>query len=231
MPKVLTRLRIDEISAVDRAAGEGCKVVLYKRHDLGRNRPRVFGYGLDEPPPSEPSFYAKLFAEPKAERAKRLHREARRQRAALTSKQHSEAPMSTSTDTLLKILRGMDEHTFVKLVTSAAKAQHPELSGPQAFTKVFCEDSGQGAAIRAAHAIVKARGAIGGPVDSPIGDNEPDDDEGDDADALDELEELAEQERRRNPGMSKSVAFTKVYTDPANARLAQAERRQNRPRA
>jgi hypothetical protein len=35
MPKVLTKLRIDEISAVDKGAGEGCKVVLYKRDDSG----------------------------------------------------------------------------------------------------------------------------------------------------------------------------------------------------
>jgi hypothetical protein len=33
MPKVLTKLRIDEISSVDRGAGDGCKIVLYKRDD------------------------------------------------------------------------------------------------------------------------------------------------------------------------------------------------------
>jgi hypothetical protein len=33
MPRVLRNLRIDEISAVDKGAGEGCKVVLYKRDD------------------------------------------------------------------------------------------------------------------------------------------------------------------------------------------------------
>jgi hypothetical protein len=33
MPKILTKLRIDEISSVDRGAGEGCRIVLYKRDD------------------------------------------------------------------------------------------------------------------------------------------------------------------------------------------------------
>jgi hypothetical protein len=33
MPRVLHKLRIDEISAVDKGAGEGCKVVLYKGDD------------------------------------------------------------------------------------------------------------------------------------------------------------------------------------------------------
>jgi hypothetical protein len=31
MPKVLSRLRVDEISAVDRGAGQDCRIVLYKR--------------------------------------------------------------------------------------------------------------------------------------------------------------------------------------------------------
>jgi hypothetical protein len=33
MPRILSRLRIDEVSAVDRAAGEGTKIVLMKRDD------------------------------------------------------------------------------------------------------------------------------------------------------------------------------------------------------
>ena len=41
MPKVLTQLKIDEISAVDRAAGEGCEIIFSKR---------------------DPDFYHKLFA-------------------------------------------------------------------------------------------------------------------------------------------------------------------------
>jgi hypothetical protein len=48
MPKVLTKLRIDEISSVDRGAGDGCKVVLYKRD----TRRKAFGYAM-------PSDFAK----------------------------------------------------------------------------------------------------------------------------------------------------------------------------
>jgi hypothetical protein len=39
------------------------------------------------------------------------------------------------------------------------------------------------------------------------------------------------EERKRNPKLSKAQAFTKAYTDPANAKLAQRERAANRPRA
>jgi hypothetical protein len=35
--RVLTKLRIDEVSAVDRAAGEGTRIVLMKRDDTGRS--------------------------------------------------------------------------------------------------------------------------------------------------------------------------------------------------
>jgi hypothetical protein len=45
MPRVLRKLRIDEISAVDRAAGEGTHIVLRKRDDE-----------------RDPDFYYKLFA-------------------------------------------------------------------------------------------------------------------------------------------------------------------------
>ena len=62
-------------------------------------------------------------------------------------------------------------------------------------------------------------------------DEAADEAEGVEDDALEELEELAQQERRRCPQLSKQQAFTKVYTDPANAKLAQRERARYRPRA
>jgi hypothetical protein len=43
MPKVLTKLRVDEISSVDRGAGDGCRVVLFKRHDR-----KAFGYAMPD---------------------------------------------------------------------------------------------------------------------------------------------------------------------------------------
>jgi hypothetical protein len=41
MPTLLTRLKITEVSAVDRAAGEGTKIVLLKRDDTPRSKPHV----------------------------------------------------------------------------------------------------------------------------------------------------------------------------------------------
>ena len=42
--------------------------------------------------------------------------------------------------------------------------------------------------------------------------------------AIVELRGLADELRKRDPGLTPSQAFAKVYTDPANAKLALAER-------
>jgi hypothetical protein len=41
MPKLLTRLKITEVSAVDRGAGDGTKILLMKRDDDRRSKPHV----------------------------------------------------------------------------------------------------------------------------------------------------------------------------------------------
>jgi hypothetical protein len=38
LPKILTNIRIDEVSAVDKGAGEGVKIMLMKRDDDDRDR-------------------------------------------------------------------------------------------------------------------------------------------------------------------------------------------------
>ena len=122
---------------------------------------------------------------------------------------------------MTKTLRAVGEAGFTRMIEKYAKTVHPTLTKEQAFTKVFTADDDEGAAIRRAWMISKQGIAAGAP-------DEPTDD--DDENALDELNELAEQERRRNPKLTKAQAFTKIYTDPANAKLAQRERRQHRPR-
>jgi hypothetical protein len=152
-----------------------------------------------------------------------------------------EAPMST--ETILKNLKAMGEHEFVRVVTKAAKAQYPQLPAAVAFTKLFTSDDSEGAAIRAAWLISKGvvdadgpeaqymrtrtRGVAGGALDP---DEVADEAEDEQDDALDALNELAAQERRRNPKLSKAQSFAKIYVDPSNARLAQRERAQSRRR-
>lgn len=54
MPNILRRLRINEISSVDRGAGEGCRIVLYKR-DKRADKPDFWDVPL--PPPPRPLLF------------------------------------------------------------------------------------------------------------------------------------------------------------------------------
>jgi hypothetical protein len=111
------------------------------------------------------------------------------------------------------------------MIEKYAKTVHPTLTKEQAFCKVFLADDDEGAAIRRAWQIAKQGSA-------PLDDDEAEDEaDGVEDDALEELQELATAERRRCPTLTKAQAFTKVYVDPANAKLAARERRANRPRA
>ena len=49
-------------------------------------------------------------------------------------------------------------------------------------------------------------------------------------DAYAQLQALAAEQRKRAPFMTAEQAFAAIYSDPANAELANAERRQSRAR-
>jgi hypothetical protein len=120
----------------------------------------------------------------------------------------------------------LSEHEFVELATTAAKRDYPNDRPDQAFAKYFEGNE----VVRRAHAVVKATlmpllGVhVGGQSAVDAADDDP-------SDALAQIEALVAQMRAAQPALSKAQAFEKVYCDPANARLAAAERRQNRPRA
>ena len=109
---------------------------------------------------------------------------------------------------------GLSHPEFDGYLARYSANMHPALHVGNAIAKVLAEESPVARAYQAVHSFYKAEPVV-------------DDDEDDDTDALEELERLAEQERRRENGMSKAQAFTKVFTDPANAKLAQRERRQS----
>jgi hypothetical protein len=139
--------------------------------------------------------------------------------AHATKKRNEVSNMQKIDDTL----REVGEAGFTKMIQKYADTvRQPGETSAQAFNRVFSEDSPQGVAIRKCWQVSK-QGA------EPDVDDERDDD--DDDDALDELERIAAEVRRCNPNLTKAQAFTKAYTDPANAKLAQRERRANRPRA
>jgi hypothetical protein len=271
MPRILTKLRVDEVSAVTRGAGEGTRIVLMKRHD------------------DSDSFYTKLFRgvsknsgrvvrPPRRLRGRDQLRDIADAKHALLFSPDGRGLMrdtpNTSIDelashlleasganinkrnednmqTFVKEISDLGEHGFVKMVTSAAKQQYPQLTREQAFTKLFTEDGPAGEAVRYFRQISKqapapdeawqARRAAAlrrATRQDPLDDDEADAEGkkvvstalGDEADALDELEWLAVARRKLDPSLTKAQAFAKVYQDPDNARLVQRERMQNRPR-
>jgi hypothetical protein len=101
------------------------------------------------------------------------------------------------------------EHELTALVVDAAKREHPDMSDAQAFAKEFGAAGPNGEMLRRAVQVAKVA-QVGG-----------DDGDADDAAAaLEELHRLADAERRRDPGLSASQAFARVFADPRNAALA-----------
>jgi hypothetical protein len=253
--KVLTRLRVDEVSCVTKGAGEGTRVVLMKRaaderagfyhrlfRDLGKRREHVVRKGskygghlrhrhggdLDKATAmhwllhdSHGAAVRDRLGLPAEEVADLL--------VAAATMQPTEKREASNMQDFHKTLRSVGEHGFSKMVQKYADSvRQPNETQAQAFTRVFSEDSEQGLTIRKFWQVSKGADLPSDARDEPSDDERDDGD--DDTDALEELETLAREERRRNAGMSKAVAFAKIYTDPANARLAQRERMQHRPR-
>jgi hypothetical protein len=145
-------------------------------------------------------------------------------RAAAMHPTNKQDTNMSDTQSFTKAVADLGEHGYTKIIQKYASANRlPSETASQAFTRIFTEDSAQGAAIRKFWQVSKQ-----GPLDD---DEAEDEAEGVEDDALEELKELARQLRVRCPQLTKAQAFTKIYTDPENAKLAARERRANRPRA
>jgi hypothetical protein len=124
-----------------------------------------------------------------------------------------------------------------KVLEPYARNKFPALHPGAAIAKVLSEEIPVAKAYETVHAasypdaVAKAQPGVGDPDEEDVADEEEEDkDEKEDEDArsaLEELNALAEQERRRTSGMSKAVAFSRIYTDPSNAALVRRERRQS----
>jgi hypothetical protein len=120
----------------------------------------------------------------------------------------------------------LTETEFVHLIDTAARVAHSDL-GARAFEKVYERNPVLAKAI----AVIKAWPSpmslvptlVGGPdaMHEAIDDTEQ-------SEAYQKLVDMAERQRRA--GESASQAFERVYLDPANRHLAEAERSANRPR-
>jgi hypothetical protein len=131
---------------------------------------------------------------------------------------------------------GIDEHEFTRLATDHAQRVYPDKTPDAAFAKLFTDNGADGVLLRKAHALNAGRhhqferhpttrmrsGSSPG-----RGDDSGDVDSVGVSDAYAQLTKLAEQQRRA--GETASQAFARIYADPANKHLAEAERSANRP--
>jgi hypothetical protein len=131
-----------------------------------------------------------------------------------------------------------EEEFFQILMDDARKSQRPGESVGSAFSRVFSADTADGLLLRKAHAKVKEANCPSLSVNkahlpSPtqVGGKDATDVNTDGSKAYQQLAAMAEQLRASSPYMTFAQAFARVYSQPENAELAEAERRANRPRA
>jgi hypothetical protein len=112
----------------------------------------------------------------------------------------------------------ISEHELTQLAVDAAKREYGISDDARAFAKMFTDTGPTGDTLRQAIQLAKVA-QVGG-----------DDGDADDvAAALEELHRLADAHRRRNPELTPSQAFARVFADPRNAALA--HRAHKRPTA
>jgi hypothetical protein len=113
---------------------------------------------------------------------------------------------------------GIDESTYTQILTEHAQKLYPDKAPDSAFATVFSDTSADGVMLRKAHAVMK--------LDAMHEGN----DHTKRSEAYDELTVKAAELRKTQPSLTEAQAFAKVFTNPANAKLAaSAHRRPTAP--
>jgi hypothetical protein len=112
---------------------------------------------------------------------------------------------------------GVTEFEMTKLVTAAAQRTYPELTPAAAFAKMYGANDDDGKLLRQATGACKGFQVTPAHKQAATGS------------AYDQLVTKADELRKREPGLSREMAFSKVFVDPANIELARRERSENRP--
>jgi hypothetical protein len=248
MKRIMRRFAINEISAVDKPAQEGARAVIMKRDEntgaavaVHRQRNSGMDYskvdrgalamlalqGLAkalrerEPHLSPEQAFSRVFADPANRIAAKAERDSSRARliggvpVARTSAQVLNDLGDDAIHALIDEIRRdnpvLDDAGIVRLIVQGIEA--PSYAGDVA------------AARRAGDHAPDPYEDLTGRREMAL--DEPALKGGDSAMAL--LKAKAEELRKSNPSLSPEQAFAKVYSDPANRKLAQAERRKNRP--
>lgn len=232
MVKKLTKLRIDEVSSVDRGAGEGCRILLFKRDDESPNddddSQSTVADKLDG------MVDAMLLAAPTLDRQEAAHylihtAHGRRLYEHLSKQMEASMPqdfIQKIMDDNLAISKRLAEleagGELVALVKQATDAGLPESEGIT-IQKAL---NGDKEAVKKLVGYIKlaTEAATAGGVFKEFGSGSSEEPR-----AYEELAVLAKNLQKSDPRLSFSVAFSKVYEDPTNYEIVRRERRENRP--
>jgi hypothetical protein len=253
--RVLTNVRVDEISCVDAGAGEGVKIVLMKRDHAALDG----GELVFEPPVEDDEGHDDEINDTSGEPTKHLNE--------LVEQLEKERAMKSKSLDVIRVCKAMaddgdaygtSEHELVDWLGRYAKAHDTT------FVALYERNDDVGLAIRKAITIAKnaqfvsrtstfskaqpqfsdrsskpyhAAGAVDGRAGKPgVASLRPRVTTGWDGQAVDDpraaidlLNELAAEQRKNHPELSDAGAFSQVYMDPRNAELVRREREENRP--
>jgi hypothetical protein len=233
MPKILTRLKITEVSAVDRGAGENVKIVLMKRDDSGptddwirEQREISERMNREHVAKADRSFYgilAKERARPHTHKKDNNTMTSPGEYAASVAKEYGVTPLCKHMAESGKSF-GLSEAEITRLITEEAQAVFPQLSAAAAFAQYTEGDRGR--LIWKAIDVAKSAPFAGMVLDymphavSPaawqpqvVADGH---DPADEAEALAELTRLG---REKWPSATALEQFERALTDPANREL------------
>jgi hypothetical protein len=214
--------------------GVWTKRVIRKAADDDEDRKlaeRIAAETLPERPLEQKELVAWLLAKPSRLERLRRDREAARRLDAFELRSHQRKAFTMNRSEHLRAVaksaggvvslakrivrdgtsEGISESELTDLIVQAAKRAQPDLSDAQAFSKMFCDTSPAGEALRRAVSVAKQ---TGGQLPTPRdvgGDDARDVD--DPQAALDELKELIAELRGRVRNLSESDAWNRVVRE------------------
>lgn len=198
MPRVLRKLRIDEISSVDRGAGEGCRIMLYKR--LGDTELQPMNRMFD-------TAFAKQYDGDNDDvpQGARLFNDIMLTKAA---KDEKDPPMPQVD--IVKLIEVTEQGLMAQVTKRDGESYH------QSFARRYENDISfrehWAALTDAKHLMALGKGmATLTPTSTEVGNTNVSDDSAEAVRLLTEMAEMAEKQHR---------SFEQVFTDPANAKLA-----------
>jgi hypothetical protein len=230
--RVIRKLKILEVSGVDRPANAHARAAIIKRHDGAHIGDSKLDYSkIDlgaladvvlegattallraEPTLSREQAYAKIYTSPDYRPA------AEAERAASAKRLLAGVPVARTAAT---ILNDLSDESIIALVQEI-RDENPFVSDAE-FVRMIASSAEERAGRAAVQENVRHATREGARVPQPS------DTLSAKRDAYGALTQKADELRKANPSMTKEAAFAAVYSAPANRELAKAERLANRP--